>query len=311
MVVSLFLIINWIPSEAESIQYYAKQCNKIAGISINDFSCEDGKEIPIETKKNKDNLSQPCNNPSLLGKGNPCMTGSKLGMLTFNDDAIVIFICRKFNDSRATDGLYDEVAIIQHNKKSGATCWYQSDLKPSAPIPPNIKSPKDSDFVDEKNQIKWELPSNLEKHAKCVNCHTNDPFVGTPYIKNILEDFLRKNKYTYEDRIQGAYWSPYLEWNNLKHVEFLKESSGKQCTSCHRIALNPANENTCQRFLSESLGLKDETHPNIPRINAFMPPHNRDNLTIEKAKKILADIKSCCQEPDGERCKVSELNQKD
>ena len=47
-----------------------------------------------------------------------------------------------------------------------------------------IKSPINSNVVNESSTVEWEQPSKF-KQNKCVMCHTSDPFIYTRYLRKI------------------------------------------------------------------------------------------------------------------------------
>src|SRR5262249_13934003 len=122
-----------------------------------------------------------CKNPALLDLmpvEQACTPGSRLGQVV-TDSAIYRFICRRAPDSTA----YDDMGVIGHNPKTGATCfWTSIDEKRTDGIMPALD-------VSDGDPAKLDALANAMQLAyegdKCVACHDGDPFVYTPHLEGV------------------------------------------------------------------------------------------------------------------------------
>ncbi len=304
------------PVIEKTIKQYAQECSRKLGDSIPDFDClEDGVNIPIyfkEAEVDENSEIENCDNPTLIHNVKaPCATGSRLGVMRNEGSKVIsVFICRKYKH-RPNINRYDDIAIIQHNEKTGATCWYQSGEMSNGGIDSKIKSPLKSDMVNESNTIKWETPKEFESN-KCVACHTSDPFIHTPYLRKTLKKELYKIGHNTID--SPYYFPPYYfpvnkQWNNLKHIHFKSPTPGSFCTKCHRIALNPNGTGDCEKYLNDSVGLDDPSSKHSRKDMRWMPPLSHKK-TPEELKIIMDDIKNCCQNPNLVHCEAIPISGK-
>ena len=118
---------------AQNRAQYAAQCAAEMG-TIPAFNCLDGVVLPITV--NGVEQSQPvtaCDNPVQLGLGGngQCVPFSRLLRLPTNNPATeAVAICRKYNASNGPgDPIFADIAVIQHNKATGRTCFFQSPIQ--------------------------------------------------------------------------------------------------------------------------------------------------------------------------------------
>jgi hypothetical protein len=214
---------------------YAAECKKATGITIPDFSCLDGEEVPNQTMT-PDGL---CSAPNvLIGE---CDPGSRFQVLKGRTrDAVAVAHCRKRGAPRNRP-LFNDIAIIQYNKKNGAICFYQalSVDDDSTPMPgSNIPSPgKGIDAPWRDGQPHWMTPTDTEAQG-CTGCHDNGGFIRSPYIlgttkhrvPSVDEGFDNK---TIPLRYVGAAFSGNKSWSIT-----LSNNNGGNCTDCHRLAVS-------------------------------------------------------------------------
>lgn len=100
--------------QADTLQDYAQQCDKAMGIgaTVQDFDCDAGTEVPVTHYTG----SGTCDEPNRLNL--VCDPGSHFQVLTRTDDAYVVGHCRKKGNA---SGEYGDIAVIQFNRKNGAT----------------------------------------------------------------------------------------------------------------------------------------------------------------------------------------------
>jgi hypothetical protein len=88
-------------------------------------------------------------------------------------------------------------------------------------------------------------------HGSCLNCHDNDPFMYSPYLKSV--DWrnparVRRGKYFRVD---------FDETPRALGLKHLTAPDARPCTSCHRLGQN----NTCSLFTADSVGQKPAGRP--------------------------------------------------
>ena len=110
---------------AEDLSEYATTCDDEVQASVEGFDCTKGYEIPMEGTAGGD-----CKKPPYLDSA-ACRKGSRLGVQATGSDKIaIVWLCRKKEVQNANNALFDDVAVIQTNFETGATCFYQR-LEPS------------------------------------------------------------------------------------------------------------------------------------------------------------------------------------
>jgi subtilisin-like proprotein convertase family protein len=230
----------------DDVLSYGKVCAERLGSLPRDWSCKDGTIIPIT----RDGVEVPfgqhqpldtCDNQIYLGLGNQgqCVPYARLGRLQTKPDVETVFICRRYkigdtvlewtdaNEDQAkkvTDHvpadvpLHQDVAIVQHNVKTGETCYFQGlsvaqaggkDL-PTARIPPPDEEEIPADIKQKYANLPlkqrpmkaskfWITPGQAGTEAyaqvgqtetygdgfQCVKCHDSDPFMHSPYVDQL------------------------------------------------------------------------------------------------------------------------------
>lgn len=173
------LALNAWNAQAESLREYALNCEQHVGGRIPSFSCLDGSIIPIDGPE-----EGPCNNPQILN--GQCWKYSRLGSLDSGDpDVQIRFLCRHYNKASYRgdqDPIFNDIALIQHNKATGATCFFQS---PSGYNRQHngtrIPSPRTGD-----TRI-WQ-PARVTAAQECVGCHDSRGFLKTPFVAGVDGD---------------------------------------------------------------------------------------------------------------------------
>jgi hypothetical protein len=262
------------------------------------ITCEAGATIPIyrleggraiETKEN----GTTCKNPALLElmpAEQACTPGSRLGQVV-TETAIFRFICRRAPDGAA----YDDMGVIGHNPKTGATCfWTALDEKRTDGVMPALDvsdgDPKKLDALAQSMQLAYE-------GDKCIACHDGDPFVYTPHLEGVWRwdtDVYRFGPYR-QVRIAGP---P----TPVPHKHLVSDAAAP-CTTCHRIA----DGRTCDTFVPSSAGVVNEDLPYQPELRRspalarWMPhPAGKWGPSLDAA---VAHIGECCASPDAPGCR--------
>ena len=181
---------------SESLHDYARQCMEATGIEVPAFDCDDrlstlvpmtnatdkdGNPLVMEEdsnfvelyKKLKLGSGGKCDRPDRLNR--ECDPGSRFRVLKQTPDAYVVAHCRKKGNEGNTWG---DIAVIQHNRKNGATCFYQQG--PGDNLPNNVPSPL------EVSSSRWQSPPVVAGPSQlCVSCHDNGPIIRSPYLSQI------------------------------------------------------------------------------------------------------------------------------
>lgn len=206
---------------------YGKICAEKLG-KIPAFDCvKDGQIIPItldgvETPFGARTPTMACDKPIYLGLGDQgqCVPYARLGRLPSlmpdgnpNPDVDTVFICRRYKITdkvgtrdvprKANVKLHEDVAIIQHSRKTGETCWYQglsgfqagNKSLPTGRVPP----PYEDELPEAVKIANRTLPAKLRamrakdfwiqpndsRGFNCVKCHDSDPFMLSPYSAQV------------------------------------------------------------------------------------------------------------------------------
>ncbi|MGO7214191.1 hypothetical protein ACC817_00955 [Rhizobium ruizarguesonis] len=219
----------------DSLSEYAAKCAEATGVSIPRFSCSAGVEVPGQGTTPAGTL---CDAPNSLNK--VCDPGSRFQVLPGRtQDAVAVAHCRK--DGLPIAGtVYNDIAIIQYNKKNGAVCYYQALTN----LPGNsIPSPAEGDtaaWAD--GQSHWFSPQATEGIG-CTACHDNGGFIRSNYIRQLktppnsmpseadgYSNSTSPMKYVGLDFDSNRSWSivtPRADTDN-----------GLPCNSCHRLGVN-------------------------------------------------------------------------
>ena len=197
-----------------------------------------------------------CLNPALLSAvpaNKACLPGSRLGQLT-RGGVTFKWICRRksFHAGYAdptTDKEYEDYGVIGYRPSTGATCWWDDKdaHNDGEDIPDLDLTDADPVKIDRFTAVL----SNTEGDG-CKNCHDNDPFMYTPYLKSV--------GWRTSDELTG---SAYLQVRSasaptpVDTLQLTSEAAGP-CTSCHRIS----NGGTCtQLWAMDAMGEKITTRP--------------------------------------------------
>jgi hypothetical protein len=243
--------------------------------------------------------STKCDTPAMLGYGNlnQCAPFSRLGRPRVAGKGQWAFVCRRYFGRSKSDPHFDDVNMIGHNPDTGATCFFNSKLNPSAPEAgydlgrdttkiPKLASAEATSF--------WMTPSQIQR-AGCANrCHTNDPFIHTPFvdritasgasIKTCINDSDASNCLV-PSNPNGKYkvvYDSYLNWapRILKPVAQIAA-----CTECHRIGAR-----SYVTFSLQAGGFFGSTGLTNSGFHIWMPPSGHPT---EDSKKAIEYLKGC------------------
>jgi len=270
----------------EDIVAYANYCAELVEAPIPDFNCiDDGVEIPITVNGQLSTEENPeqCDKPGLmwLAGGNRCHTGSRVGRIKHdNEDALTAFICRRTHRPSLGKETFQEVAIIHHNRRSGATCFFNALPTDDASgifetdVDAEVISPMNSYSPNAMNSpVEIEKQLGLEKfnikiaegatsfwgsnrRVDCQECHYPDPFLHTPYIRQatISGRAVVPSVYEGTDGRPQPYWTPFPSIFNIINdatLHFGPNQPGGKCTVCHALGANDADLN---RLTAQAVG---------------------------------------------------------
>jgi hypothetical protein len=258
------------------------------------FSCLDGELIPVTLNGTPITNHQPhqeCDRPPLLGLGGSdgqCTPYSRIGRLPGinalgQEDPNIqwAFICRRYSIRPAADDpMFEDVAIVGHNRATGATCFFQTltDGIRATRVPPPAEAPEATPAGEIKAADFWLSPQQTA-NINCHHCHDSDPFIHTPHVDQVRIQVngqsvpivppgpnLRANPP--EMSRYHFVGEPFRGWPAPVRLRPL----GNSCTSCHNIG----SRATCERFTEAATG---RTAPNYistygwswPRSH-WMPP---------------------------------------
>ncbi|HYO52125.1 hypothetical protein [Archangium sp.] len=198
---------------SDTLQEYAAKCDAAIGVTVPDFNCDSGVVVPTTNYVNG-----KCDRPNRLNR--ECDPNSRFQVISNTADAYVVAHCRK--QGRGA-GLYGDIAVIQHNKKNGATCFYQA----LGTLNGNVKAPSKGSAV-----WPWYSPASTAAIG-CVRCHDNGPLVRSPYLTQLTgPNALPGAGDVSFNRDQPYYFvgADFASWKAYK-----VEVAGNLCIGCHRM----------------------------------------------------------------------------
>ena len=229
-----------IDGQHDTLEEYARKCDDATGITVPAFNCDVGIGPPGQgTIPATSPGSSVCDSPNVLNR--VCDPGSKFQVLPGgNADAVAVAHCRK-------DGLpvagsqYNDIAVIQHNKVNGATCFYQALTN----LPgQNVPAPRTA------GQTPWQTGSGAgwfspqrTEGIGCTSCHDNGAFIRSPYLAQLKTPphALPSTASGYSNlttplRFVGLDWATNRSWSISTSLS--PGDNGLSCTTCHRLAVN-------------------------------------------------------------------------
>lgn len=259
---------------SETLEQYAAKCDLATGVTVPDFDCDAGTEVPTTHFANGS-----CDRPNQLYQ--VCDPGSRFQVLTNTADAFVVAHCRK---QAQAAGQYGDIAVIQYNRNNGAACFYQSDL--SGPQNGQVKAPSKG-----RSAWPWLEPSGFG----CPACHDSGPLIRSPYIvQNMGSNTIPGAGVVGFNTNQPYYWvgAGFASWRASK-----VEVAGNLCNACHRMGVSngtPSSGNP-DHDLGTSLSFairataasQPHKNPHSPDSPIWMPPgaiyYNQANADYAKA----------------------------
>ena len=243
---------------AETLESYVQKCDAAIGVTVPDFICDNGTLVPTTHLDSDGN----CDRPNRLN--GVCDPNSKFTVLTNSPSAYVVAHCRKQGKD---PGFFGDIAVIQTNRITGATCFYQA----LGNLDGNVKAP--SNGTDE---WPWLAPARTAG-IKCVRCHDNGPIVRGPYLAQLetgpnalpgaTDSTFNKNQ------PYGFIGDDFASWKVYK-----VEIDGNLCISCHRLGVSNFSsglDGTAIDFAIRATGpsgTEDYKNPHSNDSPIWMPP---------------------------------------
>lgn len=294
-----FTTLNALPSTpmvaSASAVHWIDKCNQEIPVPVPSFSCiADGAEVP------KTITNGECKHPEALY--NRCVHKSRLGRLakgnTQNVD--IIFSCRKARtgDHAGDTGkdFYD-IAVIQHHRTTGKTCFYQyigsgDDRGDNIPAPATATG-----------KTFW----GAHTTNYCTRCHTNGPFVRTPHYWNVKDS--TGNRILPSIRQITKYE---VVHNHFEVFDVSKSSNA--CLSCHShnvgaykeggsLLIGQVNELAAGKIKSLSTGGGGDS-PTTSKFHDFMARRAGGSAN---AKAALQELEDCLATPTPTGCTVTQV----
>jgi PAN domain len=216
---------------SDTLAQYAAKCDAATTITVPPFSCSNGTEVPGQGQGGR------CDRPNVLNGA--CDPGSKFQVLPGgNADAVAVAHCRRVG-LPANGNTFNDIAVIQHNKKNGATCFYQALTN----LPgDNIPAPAAGELAHwADGQGHWISPKGTEGIG-CTGCHDSGGFIRSEYLAqmktppNALPSTAAGfNNQTTLLRYVGRDFATNRSWSIT--TANAPGDNGLSCTACHRLAV--------------------------------------------------------------------------
>ena len=293
-------------------QAYANQCNAEIGFPVPDFDCNDPAftDVPVSHPN-----GSSCDFPNRLN--GVCDPGSRFRIFKSPPDQFgvsrqfVAVHCRKKGNPGNTFG---DIAAIQHNIVSGATCFFQEG--PAGGLRPQVSAPKNA-LGNQWNT----MPGNAA--TGCASCHNNGAIIRSPYFDQVVSGpnimpGVNNNAFNNPH-------SPYYLVGDTTMKAYNVHIDGNECVSCHRMGMSTTGGHGAGAALKFGL-LATETdinhnqvheaskNPDSPASPLWMPPgsdtpNNPDqNAAIAIAKCATQFADQGFKGPLPQGCTISRYN---
>jgi hypothetical protein len=218
---------------------------------------------------------------------------------------------------------FEDIAIIQHNRVTGETCFFQmlrGDFSSvdgrRVPPPDEVSLPSGAPVYALPASQFWLDPVNAASKG-CNKCHDSDPWVHSPYIDQIRQadgtPLVPPGGKGQPYSIVGS--RGFSDWQRSVAIAstVTADTNGKSCTSCHDIG----SLNTCAAFARQSAGQVQA--PNLSTTGATWPLDHWMPLPQDPTVKALADwqaagyqkaadhLFTCCDTPAADGCATTPI----
>lgn len=291
---------------------------------IEAFSCLSGEIIPVTVNgvvPPSGTAVDECDHPSFLAPAY-CNLYSRVGRLPSLDkdgnpdpDVQNAFICRRYNNVTDPNNpdFYD-VAIIQHRKSTGNTCFFQhlGSYTNATRVPPPAEVPSQTPVGHPTADSFWLEPARTAGIG-CNNCHDMGPFIRSPYINQV------KLSGTNEPVIFPL---PDLAMGQQQNYRFLGDAfrfwgvpesiapSGNRCAFCHVFGTKSSSSNYTQystgrarpTHITDRFAAYPDSHWMPPDQAHEMPEHVWNSMYEAAVNEILACNHANTMLPDAGNC---------
>ena len=228
-----------VDGQSDTLAEYAKKCDEATGITVPGFNCNAGTKVPGQGNVPATNPpTTHCDQPNVLN--GQCDPGSKFQVLPGgNADAVAVAHCRKVG--LPIDGsMYNDIAVIQYNKKNGALCFYQALTNlPGDKVPPPIDGEGPWKPQDPAH---WESPQVTEGIG-CTGCHDNGGFIRSKYLAQLTQPphVLPNTSAGFDNlntpvRYVGRDYATNRSWS-IQAKPGANDTDQPACNTCHRLAV--------------------------------------------------------------------------
>ncbi|MCA9567328.1 MAG: hypothetical protein KC656_05775 [Myxococcales bacterium] len=297
----------------QTVLGHAQECAQVLG-PIPGFDClTDADPVPVTRDGVPQTTQNPstCDRPSLLEGSCNIWTraGAKQG--TWSDgsprpEVTFVFTCRSSDDQAPTDegGEYHDVAMIGHNRDTGATCFFQSfpDGRVRYFPSPMTAGSGAPDYGEVDALQVWDPPAETAS-IECHRCHNADPWIHSPWIDQMPSRALPEEPMVPWTELGSAYHVAGTEFAYWAEELAYFDIPGNPCLSCHRIGVAG-----CDEFVAYSAGdptwlpLDGDTYGQV-----WMPPDfagTQDDW--ERVwRPAVTEIRACCDAPGLPGCNVT------
>ncbi|HSI13366.1 MAG TPA: hypothetical protein VK961_15050, partial [Chthoniobacter sp.] len=195
-------------------------------------------------------LGSVCDKPPLLPLGSSAEAGqtvpyTRLGRIpTTTPNVMWVFIARRYKIRTEMDPLFEDVAIIGHNRVTGRTAFFQhlSDGTDATRVPSPMEPAAETPAGKIKAKDFWLSPQSTAS-INCFQCHDADVWIHTSFIDQV--SFGGGVQFMVPPGPLGAAEEPpkphpysfigsqfFTSWPNpMKHLK----PANNECISCHRV----------------------------------------------------------------------------
>jgi hypothetical protein len=318
--------------EGAAIQKYANDCFERLGVDPAEFAktfncvdpgaahplkvevggvetktCFESRDGPCRYAKDKQELEdtfKTCDFPAWLD--DRCYGDSYVQVVkTSNSDVKGALLCRHKTRFTGTFDDFDDVAMIVHNRKSGETCWFQSN---NADNDPDIKlnGQQVPGPVCDGSESFWMTP-DAAKGIECIHCHDSGPWMNSRWMRRATQELGEAYAEASAPYLNST--PPFNQWPVPLFVGYDQNlaKGDPGCTDCHKIAAARPGFMTCDTWIKRATGRPDSnleqllTDEGKKEHVQFWMPDSEDGSTWTKAtweakyKKHVDGLIACCQ----------------
>jgi hypothetical protein len=254
-IVGVFVLLSSVAfAQMTELQMYAAQCDAAIGATVPGFDCDtQGIEIPPGNLTPAGAPFGPgvfCDFPARLNEIKMCDPGSRIIRLVSTPLVDIVALCRKKGQNA---GFYGDIAAIQTNKITGATCFYQVGPGPS--LTHVVAAPSAPTSA-------WAQPSAPVMQS-CHQCHDNGPFIRTPFLTQAAvansQHALPGSSLTPGNPSLGYHTTqPYwFVGDKFAAIRFTSVNASNGCTTCHRMSANKTSLGSAQDLGIRSVAMTE------------------------------------------------------